>query len=74
MKHVFIVQHEHTLPNGVEDTKLIGAYSSEANAQRAVERLLSAPGFRDTPGGFSIDRYELDEDNWVEGFVTVLHG
>ena len=72
MKQVFIVQHDHTLPTGVDDSKLIGVYSSEANAQRAVERLRSAPGFRDTPEGFSIDMV-MDEDNRVEGFVTMLH-
>jgi hypothetical protein len=71
MKHVFIVQHEHTLPGDRDDAKLIGAYSSEAHAQAAVERLRTAPGFRDTPAGFCISKYEIDQDNWVEGFVTM---
>jgi hypothetical protein len=31
------------------------------------------PGFHEEPDCFLIDRYSLDEDLWIDGFVTVLH-
>jgi hypothetical protein len=68
---LFVVQHLHVLEDGEECVKLIGIYSSQAAAQKAVDRLKLQPGFRDTPDGFSIDPYSLDEDNWTDGYVTV---
>jgi hypothetical protein len=31
---------------------------------------LPLPGFRDYPEGFHIDEYQLDQDQWREGFIT----
>lgn len=81
MKSVFVVQHIHTLPGGEEDIKLVGVYSSEALALKAVARVAIQPGFRDDPvvvdpdgddtDGFHIGKYVIDVDHWTEGFVTV---
>ena len=68
---VFVVQHVHELEDESEDVKLIGVYSSEDAATSAVERLRQRPGFCDTPDGFQIDRYRIDEDRWVSGFIRV---
>ena len=65
MKHAFVLQHENP---DTEDVKLIGVYSSDAAAQAAIERVRAQPGFRDYPSGFSIDDYNVDRDNWTEGF------
>ena len=54
-----------------QDEKLIGIYSSENDAQEAIKRIKTKPGFRDFPDGFQIDEYEIGKDNWPEGFVTV---
>ncbi len=70
---VFLVQHVHIHNDGAETVKLIGIYTSRANAEQAIERLKQQPGFRDVPEGFVLDQYTLDEDNWTEGFVTVKH-
>jgi homoserine kinase type II len=67
---VFVVQHVHVLDENEEDIKFIGVYSSKESAEGAVQRLRLQPGFSDTPGGFTIDLYEVDQDNWSEGFVT----
>ena len=68
---VFVVQHIHMIgDDGEEDTKMIGVYSNQEKAKEAVKRLQLQPGFRDTPEGFSIDPYTLDEDNWVEGYTS----
>jgi len=74
-RHVdlFIVQHLHVLDDGEEDVKFIRVYSSKEAAQQAVDRLRLQPGFCDAPDGFSIDQYPPNEDNWIEGYVTVRH-
>ena len=66
---VFLVHHMHEL-DGREDVKLCGVFSSEANATEAIAALRTAPGFRNAPTAFSIDRYTLDRCEWREGFVT----
>jgi hypothetical protein len=82
MKRVFVVQHLHLINGDEEDVKLLGVYSSREQAIAAVERSRLLPGFKDTPAmadpslpgsaeGFSIDEYELDQDSWSEGYVTV---
>ena len=68
--YVYVVQHDHELPSGAEDVKLIGVYSSDECAQAAVERARLLEGFRETPLGFHVDRYELDADHWKEGFSS----
>lgn len=72
MKTVFIIQHERPETDAMEgDVKFIGAYSSQASAESAVERLRKQPGFRNYPDDFSIDEYEIDKDHWSEGFVLL---
>jgi hypothetical protein len=67
---VYVVMHVRELPDDDEDTKMIGVYLSELEAQRAVERLRLVEGFRYYPDGFSVDRYELNKDHWTEGFIS----
>ncbi len=71
MTSVFVLHHVHTISGSNEEVKLIGVYSSTETANAAITRLRSAPGFQNTPEGFEITPYELDEDNWAEGFVTM---
>lgn len=67
MDRAYLLQHENPLTG---DVKVIGLYSSEAAAREAIERLRAQPGFCDSPDGFSLDLYRLDEDHWTEGFFT----
>lgn len=71
MTNVFLVHHTYTRKGGSEEVKFIGAYSSHERAQAAVERLVVMPGFAETPNGFHVDEYRLDQDHWTEGYVTV---
>jgi hypothetical protein len=73
MTSVFVLQHVHEMDDGTEDVKFIGVYSSRQKAQAAAERLRAAPGFSDSPDGFSIDEYGVDHDHWAEGYVAVTH-
>jgi hypothetical protein len=53
-----------------DDTELlIGVYATEGDANSAIERLRSQPGFADFPQGFKAEPYELNQDHWTEGFV-----
>ncbi len=81
MKTVFVLQHLHVFPSGAEDNKLIGTYGFRESALAAIDRLKVQPGFCDYPrlidpliddeeSGFYLDEYELDKDNWSEGFIT----
>lgn len=71
MSTVFVVQHEHEVADKVDDVKFIGVYSTREMAEAAVQRLRHAPGFADTPEGFHISEYRLDQDHWVEGYIAV---
>ncbi len=71
MTRVYVLQHVHSTDDGAEDFKLIGVYSSRENAQAAITRLRQAPGFSDAPDGFHIDEYQVDKDQWVEGYSTL---
>ena len=71
MTSVFVLQHVHEMADGAENVKFIGVYSSRQKAQEAVKRLSGVPGFSEAPDGFHVDEYRLDEDQWVEGYVTL---
>ena len=73
MKTVYVLQHVHSLDDGEEDVKFIGVYSSRENAEAAVTRLRRTPGFCEAANGFHIDEYQMDQDQWVEGYSTVAN-
>lgn len=67
---VFLLQHSYEIGD-CDETKVIGIYSSRDQAERAVRRLRSQPGFHDRPDDFHIDAYPVDQDHWTEGYKTV---
>ena len=71
MTTVYVVQHVHSPRGDEKDVKFIGVYSSREKAQAAMGRLSQAPGLSDAPAGFHIDEYELDKDQWVDGYSTL---
>lgn len=70
MTEVFTLHHVHEAPDGDDDTKLIGVYSTEAAARAAIQRLKTLPGFRDHVEGFCVTPYTIDKDEWTEGFIS----
>ena len=73
MTKVYVLQHIHSVDDGADDVKFIGVYSSREKAQAAIIRLSLAPGFAEAPEGFHIDEYQVDKDQWVEGYVTLAN-
>ena len=52
-----------------ENELLIAAYSTEEEANLAIQRLKDRPGFVNEPKGFQVHRHELNRDHWTDGFV-----
>ena len=71
MDAVVLLWHVHAMPHGDEDSKLIGVYRTEQDANAAIGRLRDKPGFRDEPSGFQCHTYQLNRDGWTEGYETV---
>lgn len=66
---VYVLQHSYEIGD-FEETKFIGVYSSKENATQVVKRYMLLPGFKDYPEScFYIARYQVDKDNWTEGFI-----
>jgi len=70
MKSVFILEHSYE-KGECDETKFIGIYSNREEAEKAVGRLKTMPGFRDRPDDFHIEEYELNKDHWSEGYSTM---
>ena len=72
---VFMLWHVYELRDdfGIHDEeKLIGVFSSEANAQEAIEQLKDKEGFRDLPlCCFEIHKTKVDRIGWEDGFAAV---
>jgi hypothetical protein len=69
MNSVFVLWY--VVAPDAEDEKelMIGVYKTEEDAKAAIERLKGQPGFRDTPQGFQVEPYELNQDHWTQGYV-----
>jgi hypothetical protein len=68
---VYLLWHSYETDVGADETKLIGVYSTSELAQAAQKRAATLPGFCDRPNAFEISAYELDKDDWREGYVTL---
>lgn len=53
MTNVYVLHHVHSFPTGLDNVKLIGVYSSRANAEAAVTRVGQTPGFAAARKGFT---------------------
>ncbi len=71
MTTVFLLRHEYAMPDGEEEIKELGSYSSRENALAAIERYKKLPGFRDYPNSFEVYESQLDMDaGWTDGFIV----
>lgn len=63
---VYIVWHTNPLN---ADEKLTGVYSTRKKADESIRRLIKQSGFKDSPESFEVSEYNLDKDEWTEGFI-----
>lgn len=70
---VFILQHSYDYGENLEyqETKFLGVFSTEQEAQKAIEHYKTLDGFKDYPDDFYVDKYEVDKRHWTEGFIKV---
>ena len=67
---VFLVSHVKSDSNCLDDYRVIGVFSSEGDAEKAIAELKGDPGFSNYPNGFSMDRMLLNTNYWEGGFVV----
>ena len=72
MESVYILWfvHEWEDEEREDDELLIGVYSTEADAQAAIERLKDKRGFSLMPEGFQMVKYQLNKDHWTDGYIV----
>ena len=75
MRTVFLLWHSRPLEDGLDendtDDKLVGVYSSAAEADAARKRKLQFEGFPDHPDCFVVNEHVVHKDAWSEGFISV---
>jgi hypothetical protein len=71
MKSVFLLQHSYERTDGYEETKIIGIFSTKEKVKECIKKFEGLDGFKDYPDCFFVDEYEIDKENWTEGFVTM---
>jgi hypothetical protein len=71
MRTVFVLQHSYE-DGEHEETKFIGVYATVADAEAAIARVRDLPGFRNHRDAFTINAYEVGQDHWQEGFVSLV--
>jgi len=71
MRQVYLLWHTHELGDGETSDKLLGVYSTEEEATNRIASARMLPGFKDAPDGFEVSPYEVDHDEWTEGYVTM---
>jgi len=72
---MFLLQHsyEYEICEDIktDNTKIIGIYNSQEKAEEVKKKYMTKKGFnRFSEENFYIDEYEVNQDNWTEGFTT----
>ncbi len=68
---VYVLEHVYELPDGEEEVKHIGIFSTEKNAQDVISQLKDKIGFNRYPiECFKISLAEIDRVGWGDGFIT----
>ncbi len=65
---VFYLAHEYYDGTEYDYVTKIGVYSKRQNAKKALSKYKGLPDFKEHADGFTIDEYDIDEDNWTQGF------
>lgn len=54
-----------------DNVKLLGVYSSDEHARERIRQAQRLPGFIDEPNCFMVTQYQVDEDHWSDGYITI---
>ena len=67
----FALIHVRDFNKRATSQKLIGIYSSVAEANAAVQRTIHQPGFRNTPDNYDIESLKVGETRLRDGFKVL---
>ena len=70
-RSVYLLQHVAQEGTDDEDLKILGVFSNRKNGERAIERFKKLLGFKRFPKSFYLERYQLNQVEWAEGFITM---
>jgi hypothetical protein len=70
-RYVWLLWRGDDIHDDTPEAKLLGAHSSEELAQARTARCVDVPGFAEHPEAFEVTRYDVDRDEWTEGYVVV---
>lgn len=65
---VYILYHTRIDELGCDNIKCLGVFSNSEKVEKAKQFALQQKGFKDYPDGFDIVEYEIDKQEWLEGF------
>ena len=71
MKLYLVGHYYDDLDENLYYHRIIGVYTSKKKAEEAVRYHRLLPSFQNYPNGFYIDLYELNQDHWEDGFITM---
>jgi len=76
MTTIYLLRHfDQETDDDDDKEKIIGVYSTEERAMKALERLRDKPGFQERPNHWRIEQIILDKDSfWVDGFARIPAG
>ncbi|HIE2398593.1 TPA: DUF7336 domain-containing protein [Pseudomonas aeruginosa] len=59
----------HTYGNSESESyKILGIFRTKTKANSEISKYLELPGFKESPNGFTVTEYALDEPHWLSGF------
>lgn len=71
MNDIYILTHNYNRSTYDIENKMIGVYSSYANAVDELKRYMLLDGFKEHPTScFSITKYTLNACYWRDGFIS----
>jgi hypothetical protein len=74
MEGAYLVWHEYETEQETDETKFIGATTTQEKADATVDSLRGLAGFVDHPSGFVVEFCKFNRTGWTEGFVRIPRG
>lgn len=68
LESIFSVSHSYTINRYLDDERFIGVFSSEEEAEKAIEELKKQNGFILNPDDFDISEIDINDLLWKSGF------
>jgi len=71
LEKVYLLDYVYEFEDGHNEVKLLGVFSSEAEAKQALSNLMKNPKLKEISNLFTISENKIDRLGWIEGFITV---